>query len=81
MLLPGENVLSTQQGEKDNGRGRVDAMNFKNPYLWMFKKTTKKQEKSLGLGIAYRSLGSSSLGIVEGLASCKLTVLEAGPSH
>ena len=60
MLLPGENVLSTQQGEKDNGRGRVDAMNFKNPYLWMFKKTTKKQEKSLGLGIAYRSLGSAA---------------------
>ena len=38
MLLPGENVLSTQQGEKDNGSGRVDAMNFKDPYLWMFTK-------------------------------------------
>lgn len=23
------------------GNGRVDAMNFKNPYLWMFKRTTK----------------------------------------
>ena len=50
MLLPGENVLSAQQGKKDSGSGRVDAMNFKNPYLWMFKKTTKIRRRVWGQG-------------------------------
>ena len=50
MLLPGENILSAQQGKKDSGSGRVDAMNFKNPYLQMFKKTAKIRRRVWGQG-------------------------------